>query len=153
MNKKGFTLIELLVVVSLIGILATLVMANLSSGRSRGRDAQRKSDLRQISTALRLYYNDKGGYPASNSSSKIVGCGSAGTTVCEWSEEWSVGSTVYMAILANDPLPNVDYKYEADSANDSFTLSACLENKSDDKGTTTTDTGWCSSAWQYQLKP
>ena len=64
-NKKGFTLIELLVVVSLLGVLATLVIANLNSARERTRDATRKSDLRNIQTALRLYYNDKGTYPQS----------------------------------------------------------------------------------------
>lgn len=151
--KKGFTLIELLVVVSLIGILATLVMANLTSGRSRGRDAQRKSDLRQISTALRLYYNDKGGYPTNNSSGQIMGCGSAGTSLCDWNTQWAVGTTVYMSILPKDPLPNQSYKYTADSANDSYTLFSCLENKSDDRGVGTTDTTWCPSGWMYQLKP
>jgi type II secretion system protein G len=150
---RGFTLIELLVVVSLIGILATLVLANLTGGRTRGRDTQRKSDLRQISTALRLYYNDYGGYPASNSSGQIMGCGAAGTTLCDWNAEWMAGTTVYMPTLPKDPLPDQDYKYEADSADDSFTLSSCLENESDDKGVTTTDTSWCPSAWMYQVRP
>ena len=66
-QNKGFTLVELLVVISLIGILSTLVIANLNSARERARDAQRKSDLRNIQTALRLYYNDNAGYPASSS--------------------------------------------------------------------------------------
>lgn len=150
---KGFTLIELLVVVSLIGILATLVLANLTAGRARGRDAQRKSDLRQISTGLRLYYNDRGGYPSNNVSAEILGCGSSGTSQCAWNTEWAVGTTVYMSTLPKDPLPDQTYKYEADSTEDSFTLSACLENKSDDKGVVTTDTTWCPSAWMYQIKP
>ena len=150
--KKGFTLIELLVVVSLIGILATLVLANLTSGRSRGRDAQRKSDLRQISTALRLYYNDRGSYPASNAGKEIMGC-NAGVSQCPWDTQWAIGATVYMSTLPKDPLPDQTYRYEADSANDTFVLSACLENESDDKGVTTTETTWCPSGWMYQLKP
>lgn len=150
--RKGFTLIELLVVISLIGILTTLVMANLTAGRSRGRDAQRKSDLKNISTALRLYYNDRNAYPAGNANEEIVGCTSYQTpAACAWGENWSVGTTVYMPTLPADPLPNQTYRYEQDSANDTFTLSACLENKSDDKGVSTTDTGWCASAWMYQL--
>ena len=52
-TQKAFTLVELLVVISLIGILATLVLANLNSARERARDAERKSDLRNIQTALR----------------------------------------------------------------------------------------------------
>ena len=153
MRKNGFTLVELLVVVSLIGVLATLVLANLTSGRSRGRDAQRKSDLRQISTALRLYYNDRGGYPANNVSGQILGCGSLGTSACDWGSQWEVSGTTYMQTLAKDPLPDQSYKYEADSADDSFVLSSCLENQSDDKGVTTTDTSWCPSAWAYEVRP
>ncbi len=150
--RKGFTLIELLVVISIIGILATLVSANLNSARARARDAARKSDLKNMATALRLYYNDKGVYPANDSSYNILGCGAAGTTVCTWGSEWSAGTTVYMGSLPEDPITTQTYKYEVESGLDSFTLSACLENKSDDKGVVTGDTTWCPSGWMYQLK-
>ena len=62
-KQKGFTLIELLVAISIIGILATLVMINLSGLQARGRDAQRKNSLQMIATALELYYADFGRYP------------------------------------------------------------------------------------------
>lgn len=154
--KKGFTLIELLVVISLIGLLTTLVMANLTAGRSRGRDAQRKSDLKNISTALRLYYNDRNAYPAGNGADEIVGCTSyAAPSACVWGEPWTVtasgATTTYMPTLPADPLPGQVYKYEPDSVNDTFTLSACLENKSDDKGVATTETSWCASGWMFQI--
>lgn len=58
--KKGFTLIELLVVIAIIGILASVVLASLSSARSRSRDARRIADLRQIQNALALYISDNG---------------------------------------------------------------------------------------------
>lgn len=131
---QGFTLIELLVVVALIGILATLVMANLNAARGRSRDAQRKSDLRSLETALRLYYNDRNLYPANNSSGQIVGCDSYQSPgACTWGGAWVVGTTAYMSKLVKDPLPGQDYTYTADSTNDTYTLTACLENKSDDK--------------------
>ena len=153
MSKRGFTLVELLVVISIIGILATLVMANLNSARSRARDAQRKSDVRSIATALRLYFNDKGYYPSSNSSGEILGCGSAGTSVCDWGSEWSVGTTVYMPTLSKDPLTGQTYAYELGTSSDMFTLSACLENKSDTSGIATTNTSWCPSGLMLQIKP
>jgi type II secretion system protein G len=151
-NILGFTLIELLVVISLIGILATLVMANLNAGRGRSRDAQRKSDMRNIATALRLYYNDRGAFPTNNTDGEIVACGSYTSPVaCEWGEPWAVGTTTYMPILPDDSLEDQVYKYEVSSDRDSFTLEACLENKSDDKGVSTNETSWCTSAWEYVL--
>lgn len=148
-NNKGFTLVELLVVVSLIGVLATLVLANLNAARQRARDAQRKSDIRNIQTALRLYYNDNTGFPAS-SSGKIVGCD--GT--CGWGDAWANDGITYMNILPSDPLSSQTYKYTSSGAGaETYTLEACFENKSDDKGVTTTDTSWCPSGWKYTVSP
>ena len=62
-NNKGFTLIELLVVIAIIGILATLAIVSLTTARSSSRDAKRIADLKQLQTALELYYNDYGSYP------------------------------------------------------------------------------------------
>src|SRR3972149_8165962 len=98
--KRGFTLIELLVVISIIGILATLLVANYNAARSRARDAQRKSDVRNIQTALRLYYNDTQLYPCDdgvtvnpNEDSDIMGCGTqaacASVTSCNWGSLWA----------------------------------------------------------------
>jgi len=148
-QNKGFTLVELLVVVSLIGVLATLVLANLNSGRQRVRDAQRKSDVRNIQTALRLYYNDNAGYPGS-SSGKIVGCD--GT--CEWGAMWQNDDITYMNVLPGDPLTTQSYRYTSSGAgSETYTLEACFENKSDDKGVVTSDTTWCPSGWEYTVSP
>src|SRR5574344_649626 len=62
-KRKGFTLIELLVVIAIIGILATLAIVSLTTARSSSRDAKRIADLKQLQTALELYYNDYGSYP------------------------------------------------------------------------------------------
>ncbi len=54
-SKIGFTLIELLVVISIIGILATLLIARYGMAEKSARDTQRKSDLNQYRIALENY--------------------------------------------------------------------------------------------------
>jgi general secretion pathway protein G len=140
-TARGFTLIELLVVISIIGILATLLSANLNSARSRARDAQRKSDMKSLGTALRLYFNDKGAYPASNYFDSL------------WGSTWAENGTTYMNTVPKDPLSTQTYKYEVNANTDGFTLSSCLENKSDTSCQNVTISGWtCSSSCVFQFK-
>ncbi len=51
-GREGFTMIEILVVITIIGILATLILANFGPSRAKARDVQRKTDLNQIKTSL-----------------------------------------------------------------------------------------------------
>lgn len=62
-KKKGFTLIELLVVVAIISLLSSVVMASLNSARAAARDVHRRTSLKQVATALELYYNTNNSYP------------------------------------------------------------------------------------------
>lgn len=80
-NKKAFTLIELLVVIAIIGILATLAVVALQQARSRARDSKRVADVKQLQTALELFFNENGRYPTQSEwdSGKIVS-GSSGET-------------------------------------------------------------------------
>ena len=63
MNKRGFTLIELLVVISIISLLSSVVFSSLSSARTKARDAKNLASLKQLQTALALYYDKFGSYP------------------------------------------------------------------------------------------
>ena len=62
-NKAGFTLIELLVVIAIIGLLASVVLLALNGARAKSRDAKRLADVRQIASALEIYFNDNNSYP------------------------------------------------------------------------------------------
>lgn len=63
-NKlKGFTLIELLVVIAIIAILAVIIILNLTQARKKARDAQRKDDIRSLTVAIELFYDDKNKFP------------------------------------------------------------------------------------------
>lgn len=58
MKKRGFTLIELLVVIAIIGMLTSIVLVSMGGARKKARDAKRESDIRQISTAMEMCYDD-----------------------------------------------------------------------------------------------
>lgn len=61
-TKKGFTLIELLVVIAIIGILASVVLASLSTARNRGRAASAQASMSQMRAAAELGVNSAGTY-------------------------------------------------------------------------------------------
>ena len=90
-NKKGFTLIELLVVIAIIGLLSTLAIVSLNNARQKARDARRVSDIKQVQTALELYYNDAGGYP-------LTGTADSGDSI-------SYNSVTYMKSVPTAPKP------------------------------------------------
>lgn len=141
--NKGFTLVELLIVVGIIGILATLLMANFIGVRQRARDAQRKSDLRQIQSAIEIYRSDINSYPGA----PLPACGSALTG-------GSPAST-YMQKIPCDPNGTSYYnsgKYYYTSGSNTYSLGACLENSADSQGTSTAPPGGgsgCSTNWWY----
>lgn len=61
-TKKGFTLIELMVVVSIIGMLASVVLAALSSARNQAKLAAVKQEMLQIRNVLEMGNKSSTGY-------------------------------------------------------------------------------------------
>ena len=64
-REAGWTLIELMVVMSLIGVLATLALAQYRNSVQAAKEAVLKADLFLMRDAIDQYYADKGTYPAS----------------------------------------------------------------------------------------
>jgi type II secretion system protein G len=136
--NKGFTLVELLVVIAILGVLATIGLVTFSSSQMRGRDTERKSDLKQIASALEIYYNDYGNYPESGANGLIMACPSlpAPAVACSWDStaQFTDGKTVYLKTVPKDPSSGLTYFYVAlddDGANQGFRLFAYLENSQD----------------------
>ena len=62
-NKKAFTIIELMISVIIIGILTTIWFYSYSGHISWTRDVERKANMWEIKTALKLYKQNRGSYP------------------------------------------------------------------------------------------
>lgn len=132
-KNKGFTLIELLVVIAIIGLLASVVLLALNSARQKSRDAKRLADVRQLASALELFYNDASAYPT------CASCATGGTMSSVGTLRGGIGNITltptYIGLIPSAPLPADgspscgaanDYKYAAPVAGDSYTLTFCI---------------------------
>ncbi|MCX6792878.1 MAG: prepilin-type N-terminal cleavage/methylation domain-containing protein [Candidatus Falkowbacteria bacterium] len=118
-KKSGFTLIELLVVIAIIGVLSTMAIIALGNARTKARDSRRLADIKQISTALELYYSDNNTYPT------LITPGN--------SLQAPNGGTIYMNTIPSNPTPrndgncsNIDYNYSYITTSNTYNISTCL---------------------------
>jgi len=128
--KKGFTLVELLVVIAIIGILSTLSVVSLNSARAKSRDARRLSDIKQIRTALDMYYDSSSTYPLSCTTTL-----GTGNCACLTSVGWTNTSTtnctgtIFMQKVPSDPLSSAS-SYTSTSSGQSYEIVYKLEANS-----------------------
>ncbi len=105
-KREGFTLIEVLVAATILATLigGILLTINPVGQITKGQDAQRISDIKQVKTAIDLYYSDKKCYPQQ----------------VPFGNEWRVNNTVYMKKVPQDPKCNggsgTCYKYRTDTS-------------------------------------
>ncbi len=127
MKNKGFTLIELLVVIAIIGLLTTLAIVALSSARAKSRDARRVSDIRQIQTAIELFFTSRSQtqYPWQVNATTGITLGSASFNCLDDDGFGTACSgNVYMGLVPTNPGPGgADYVYTAKEN----TVGACTD--------------------------
>lgn len=123
-KNAGFTLVEIVLVIALIGVSATAIISLIDPVQQfrKTNDAKRKSDLRQLQSALELYRADQGAYPVAGAWPGLT-CGNS----------LSSGVATYMQKIPCDPLQsspqntgNFYYIYGSDGSY--YRLVACLEN-------------------------
>ncbi len=64
--QAGFTLIELMVVILILGLLALLIVPNVTGVSDRARATKAQADVSALKQALSAYYIDNGGYPTTD---------------------------------------------------------------------------------------
>jgi|SRR3989344_2823634 len=117
--SKGFTLIELLVVVAIIGLLASVVIASLSTAQTRARDARRMGDIDSLQKALALYATNGGIYPIATSPIVLTDASVPGAALI---------AEKTISAMPKDPFdPTYQYEYVSNSIGSTYTLSFCLE--------------------------
>ena len=110
-KKQGFNLVELLVVIAIIGLLSTLAVVALGTARTKSRDAKRVADIKQVQTALELFYTDNNAYPTATSTvlgqagALCLGSSGFGATGC---------ANPYMSLVPKNPSPGgAAYTYDS----------------------------------------
>ena len=63
-KNRGFSLVELLIVISIIGLLSSIVLPAVNSGRTKANNAKVKAQLSSIRDAAEVYYSTNGNYGA-----------------------------------------------------------------------------------------
>jgi type II secretion system protein G len=137
-SSKGFSLIELLVVIAIIAILTSLGVTSFTTAQKKGRDTQRKSDLKTIQSALQLYYADNNAFPVE--SAGAISCGA-------WGSAMTCSGRTYLGQVPNDPVAGRNYNYKTAACGttcQNYTLWADLEMDNDPDRNGGTDTS-CTS--------
>jgi general secretion pathway protein G len=113
-KQGGFTLLELLIVIVIIGILALLIIPNITSAPKKARDTKRKTDITTVRKGLEEYFVNNNSYPAALS-------------------DLTTGSAPIVKTIPTDPknTGNFVYVYTPGAGNSTYTLDACLENDQD----------------------
>ncbi len=125
MNKKAFTFVELIVATTIIIILAWIWFYSYSWLLGDSRDSQRKSDLSQVSSALKVYKQKRWYYAIPWNSFNLT---FSWITVAN---QWFLNKNIHLDSLEKlpkDPKTKTYYVYSTTANRQEYQLFLTLEN-------------------------
>jgi general secretion pathway protein G len=125
-RQGGFTLLELLIVIVIIGILALLIIPNITSAPKKARDTKRKTDITTVRKGLEEYFVNNNAYPSTGGTGTYQNIATALAPL-------TTGSAPIIKNLPTDPKNSNPSQYAYTYASDgtAYFLNACLENDQD----------------------
>jgi prepilin-type N-terminal cleavage/methylation domain-containing protein len=105
LRKKGFTLIELLVTIAIVSLLASIVLGNLQTARTKAQNVVAVQTLKQYELAFNTYAIDNGYYPYVRGG-QVVKCLGEATVTC-WLWGWDLPNDAAFIALLHPYLPTL----------------------------------------------
>ncbi len=103
-NQKGFSLVELMIVIGLIAMVASVILASLSSSRKSSRETTRRANLIQLQKALEGYFTANNSFPSTGGSWWGISA-NGGSKTTSGANAYIPGlAGTYLGALPTDPL-------------------------------------------------
>jgi prepilin-type N-terminal cleavage/methylation domain-containing protein len=125
--KKGFTLLEIVIVVAIIGILTGVIIAILSSSRSKGSDAKITAHLKSMIAQSQLFTGANSAVTATTTAPTGVAGGNLFTdstvinnSLYKFTRALPTGTVVYYAANGVSPLSGGLWAFAASTSTGSF---------------------------------
>lgn len=127
-SRSGFTLVELMISISIIAVLSSIGLVLYKNSQITARDGKRKQDLKALSVAVELFYQDNKRYPCSGNGHQTLltsGNGSfTDSSFCPGGSNTSISPT-YINQIPKDPLSTGSYVYTYWSSSNTWGTQAC----------------------------
>ncbi len=112
-SQAGFTMIEIMVVIAILGILAAMIVPQVTGRDDKARVQVAKSDIKAIASALELYKMDNFSYPTTDQGLEALVNQPSGA------DNWAEGG--YLGKVPEDPWQTA-YQYISPGVDGPFDL-------------------------------